>query len=309
MSVHFLRGVPASPIILRLLGQAREALLQVLRDCVGPTPLDAFAETQACLPLRLGGCGIKDPTQVRVPARIAGILTYLHHAAKLGFPPQCNTAQPPPDLLPLLQQARLALGDNFDPLPEWLGGTNGNVVLRNIEPKHRSQRWWSDAWYKAIRINLAERAFLRDRKRLKLQSMAHTTAWMQWVPLPDGRATYEPSEYRLLLRFWLGLHVIPGDAGQPCPHCGQALDSFGDHLVSCTKNNLTQRHHSVCRALQEVLAKFGVACRREVPLASRLQRPGDLAIDNLGERPILVDLTCHHPLAPGLDRAAPDRVV
>ena len=100
--------------------------------------------------------------------------------------------------------------------------------------------------------------------------------------------------------------LIPGDAGRPCPCCGAALDSFGDHLVACQKNHLTQRHHSVRDALQEVLQKFGVACRREVPLANRLQIPGDLAIDHLGGRSILVDLTAHHPLAPGAIRSVKD---
>jgi hypothetical protein len=74
---------------------------------------------------------------------------------------------------------------------------------------------------------------------------------------------------------------------------------FGDHLVACHRNLLTQRHNGVRDALQGVLQRFGVACRREVPLACRLQRPGDLAIDHLGPKPILVDLTGVHPLAPG----------
>ena len=92
--VHFLRGTPASPAMLQLLSQARDALMQVLRDSVGSTPLDAFAEAQACLPLRKGGCGIKDPLLVRVPARIAGILTYLHRCRSLGLL-ECGPHNPP----------------------------------------------------------------------------------------------------------------------------------------------------------------------------------------------------------------------
>jgi hypothetical protein len=57
---HFLRGVPCTPTCLALLVQGRECVLQVLRDTLGNVQLDPFAATQACLPLRLGGCGIKD---------------------------------------------------------------------------------------------------------------------------------------------------------------------------------------------------------------------------------------------------------
>ncbi len=46
-----------------------------------------------------------------------------------------------------------------------------------------------------------------------------------------------------------------------------------------------------------------MTCRREVPLADRLQIPGDLAVDHLGPQPILVDLTFIHPLAPGQPRS------
>ena len=54
--------------------------------------------------------------------------------------------------------------------------------------------------------------------------MSHTTAWMQWVQTPDTRATFDASDYRTLLRWWLGLPLIVGDAGRPCPCCGAALD-------------------------------------------------------------------------------------
>jgi hypothetical protein len=127
---------------------------------------------------------------------------------------------------------------------------------------------------------------------------------MGWVHQADSRGVFDSSEYRLLLRWWLGLPLFPGDAGLECPTgCGCTLDPFGDHLVACHRNQLTLRHNGVRDALQGVLQRFGVACRREVPLACRLQRPGDLAIDHLGPRPILVDLVGTHPLAPGKARS------
>jgi hypothetical protein len=300
---HFLRGVPCSPGCLTLLAQGRECVLQVLRDTLGNVQLDPFAATQACLPLRLGGCGIKDPLLVRIPARIAGIMSYLRQAQVLGFPTSCCPGNPPLDTLAVLLEARVGLGDNFEPLTDWLPApllppTSCRLTL--TESKYASQKWWSDAWYHAVRSGLAAKATLRDRCRLELQSASHSTAWMDWVQQADSRGVFESTEYRLLLRWWLGLPLFPGDAGKACPSgCGQTLDVFGDHLVACHRNLLTQRHNGVRDALQGVLQRFGVACRREVPLACRLQRPGDLAIDHLGPKPILVDLTGIHPLAPG----------
>ena len=202
----------------------------------------------------------------------------------------------------VLQEAKATLGANFAPLVDWLPAPD-TLKLTLGEHKHQSQRWWSDAWYKA-RASMLGKATLRDRCRLELQGMSHTSAWMGWVHQPESRGVYDPSEYRLLLRWWLGLPLFPGDAGRPCPAgCGSTLDPFGDHLVACHRNQLTQRHHGVRDALQGVLGRFGVTCRREVPLADRLQIPGDLAVDHLGPQPILVDLTFIHPLAPGQPRS------
>ena len=171
------------------------------------------------------------------------------------------------------------------------------------EPVHLSQRWWSQAIYTATRQALAKGSPLRDQCRLALQGMSNTTAWMEWVPGQEHRVTFGSSEYKLLLRWWLGAPLLAGDAGQPCPCCGGPLDNFGDHLVSCVKNHPTLRHNAVRDAFQVALSSMGIACRREVRLPFALDRPGDLALDNLDNRgSVLVDLTAHHPLAPGKRR-------
>jgi len=82
----------------------------------------------------------------------------------------------------------------------------------------------------------------------------------------------------------------------------QPMDSFGDHLVSCKHNKLTQRHHGVRDALATVLRSFGVPCNTEVPLPSRPERPGDIALPSFDPRgPLMVDLCAIHPLAPSRD--------
>ena len=81
------------------------------------------------------------------------------------------------------------------------------------------------------------------------------------------------------------------------------MDAFGDHLVSCKKNKLTQRHHAVRDALASSLKGHGIGCRVEVAIAGR-QRPADLALDHFDPKgPLAVDIHVNHPLAPGLPRA------
>jgi hypothetical protein len=80
------------------------------------------------------------------------------------------------------------------------------------------------------------------------------------------------------------------------------MDSFGDHLVSCKYNQLTQRHHGVRDALATVLRSFGVPCNTEVALPSRPERPGDISLPTFDPRgPLMIDLCAVHPLAPSKD--------
>ena len=181
------------------------------------------------------------------------------------------------------------------------GQLSSHVVPEDI---HRQQRWWTDACHKAKLDAFKVAVPLRDQCRLRLQTMPHTTAWMQVVPNEGLRLSFSGSEYRILLRWWLGIPLLSGDAAQPCPLCSEPMDAFGDHLVNCSKNHKTERHNNVRNALADVLKTFGVSCDIEVPLPFRLERPGDISLSHFDARgPLLVDLTAHHPLAPSLTRS------
>ena len=122
---------------------------------------------------------------------------------------------------------------------------------------------------------------------------------MVTVPHNGLPLAFPPTHYRVLLRWWLGIPLHAGDSGRPCPLCAAPMDTFGDHLVSCKHNKLTQRHHGVRDALAQVLQSFGVTCRTEVSLPHREDRPGDVGLPDFDPRgPLLVDLCAIHPLAP-----------
>ena len=80
------------------------------------------------------------------------------------------------------------------------------------------------------------------------------------------------------------------------------MDVFGDHLVSCNKNNSTQRLIAVRDALAQSLRNHGITCRTEVAIGTR-RRPADVALDTFDPRgPLAIDLVLHHPLAPSASR-------
>ena len=65
------------------------------------------------------------------------------------------------------------------------------------------------------------------------------------APNKAHRTEIPDTEFRLLLRWWLGLPLLPVGATLPgCPLCRGSIDPFGDHFVCCEQNGCTQRHNA-----------------------------------------------------------------
>ena len=95
-----------------------------------------------------------------------------------------------------------------------------------------------------------------------------------------------------------------GDQVARCPACGEALDPFGDHLLSCHKNGITHRHNLLRDAWAEVLGRAGIPHAREVMIPAGLgrsstfarERPADILLIGWDRgRDVAIDFTVCHP--------------
>ena len=107
-----------------------------------PPPM---AREQASLPFSEGGCGVRIPSNVQLPARVAALCAYEVTGRTAVGAPSFTHTEPPPDLGPLLTSLTLALGPTFDPLPNW--GRNWLAIQSASTKEHRSQGWWQDAFF------------------------------------------------------------------------------------------------------------------------------------------------------------------
>jgi hypothetical protein len=214
----------------------------------------------------------------------------------LAFPDEARTV--PKDFMPQLKSLQDVTGPQLEPIAAWTAAHEP----KDPEPDHFRQKWWTSKVHDSRKEALAKAVLVRDHCRLKLQGWRHTTAWMLTLPNEGMGSRFGGAEYRTLLRWWLGVPLLEGDGGIACPCCGTAMDPFGDHLVSCKYNKLTQRHHAVRDALIGVLRANGLGCRSEVAIVGR-ERPADVALLGFDPQgPVAVDLVGHHPLAPGQPR-------
>ena len=269
----------------------------VLRDCLGfilGSPLSDSQWDQATLPARLGGLGIQDPTQTRLPARIAGLVDFVRRATGvLGLPADFPTV--PADFVPCLSQARTLLGEQ-QPIVAWLQDTS---LVHSADRAHVSQRFWSDACARRRQNLLRCSLHGEDAVRFESQSQPHAMAWAAVIPASGLRTLIPSCDFKCLLRWSLGVPQTPADCASPmCPRCEGPMDGTGHHLVCCHRNGITRRHGAVQDFVLQLAHRAGFVARREQGGADRT-RPGDVLISRLDSNgPCAVDITVRHTLAP-----------
>ena len=293
--VHFLRGTEYSPL-QGALEQAITSIRKALASLIGAEAVSDLSWLQGTLPLRFGGLGVKDPEATRPAARIAAILCYLQRGKTLGFPEE--VVCPPRDWVSTIRDLESFLGPQFGELPRW--ATEESPT--NVSEEHLEQRWWSRKIQRVRFQRLQLQSALRDRNRLRLESMPFATSWMTVVPSVGLGHKLGNGDYQVLLKWWLGLKLSRPESGE-CPRCGDVCDPYGDHFVSCKHNQPVRRHHALRNALADVLTEVGIPCVKEVPIGGR--RPADLGLLNFdAQGPLAVDLVCTHPGALSTGRNA-----
>jgi len=142
----------------------------------------------------------------------------------------------------------------------------------------------------------------RDRSRLLSASGALAGAYLHALPLAQEGLRVHPAEFRVAVRYRLGLPVLPP---APCSECGATLDQQEDHAVSCaTGPDRKRRHNRICRIIGAALASAGHTPRYEDPHIlphdeHREARPADIATDSWSEGgPTAFDITVVSPTAP-----------
>ena len=116
----------------------------------------------------------------------------------------------------------------------------------------------------------------------------------------DGFA-YTPTEFRTLVRWWLGENIYPGPRPCPMEKCTQPLGPEGDHTLSCKSGHgITSRHNALASQFSDECKKAGLAPKREVNLGNKgpggtLTRPGDVFFTNSGlGHPLVLDFAVTH---------------
>ena len=271
----------------------RARLQEAVQDLLGMGISESTWE-QVCLPIRLGGLGISDPHVVQPAARVAALLNLGKNGTSAVGVPADVLCTPAPDLQGTLRELQVQLGPNMEPLASWLSGT---LPISSATDEHTTQKWWAEKVADVQSQRLDTVGSARDRSRRACQQGPVATGWLQALPNKALRTEIPDTEFRLLLRWWLGLPILPVGVTLPgCPLCRGSIDPFGDHFVCCEQNGSTQRHNAFRDAFHTMCVRYGVAVEKEAEcLAGR--RPADILLINWSRgQHVAVDFVCSHPM-------------
>jgi hypothetical protein len=289
--VHLLRSTEYEeagdhPVILR--AELQEAVQDLLGTGISDNTWD-----QACLPIRLGGLGITDPVVVQPAARTAALLNLgLNGTQAVGVPADVLDT-PAPDMQATLCKLQLQIGPNMEPLASWLSGT---TALSSATQEHATQKWWAEKVSDIQSQRLDSSGSARDRTRRACQKGPVATGWLRALPNRALHTDIPDQQYRLLLRWWLGMPILPVGVTLPgCPLCRGSIDPFGDHLVCCDQNGSTQRHNAFRNAFHEMCVRYGIAVEKEAECVAG-RRPADILLLQWSRgQHVAVDFVCTHP--------------
>ena len=149
--------------------------------------------------------------------------------------------------------------------------------------------------------SLQENASIREKARLNTISSEHAGAWLRAIPNPHLGLTMSPHEFIIAVRIWLGIPLFPSPPDSLKCCCGQTLDPFGNHLLSCCHGPLCVRRHN---ALCEIIFHALLSDCKNVKLEQRCsgedgRRPGDVYHpDFLEDKAGYFDISIRNSLQP-----------
>ena len=288
-STHLLRQVP--PVLTADFAVDRDlslcchtaALLHLPTPCWPTTPacLTDPLWTQAMLPLRWGGLGLRSAVALAPAAYFASWADALPTLASLPwFTPYSTQFITPhnPLHLPAISAARSAAAglarDGCEP-PSWADLTDVRArapptppnPLASPDPASRKVGWqreMSQALDSLSFGRLLTQASPLDAVRLRSLSGLGTSQWLHYAPI-DPICTVEDSHWLCQARRRMGL-PIPGVGGE-CEKCGTPLDPLGHHVQTCPGLARIHRRHDTMRDVwAEICRQAGADVLIERPL-------------------------------------------
>lgn len=239
--------------------------------------LEGRTWTQASLPIRHGGLGIRQISSISLPAFLSSAHSTLDLSTRILSRSVQNFTPP------LLAEA----------INVWKSSTSADL------PHNRSsQRQWDEPLCKVVRNNLIDAPISSaDRARLLAVAEWESGLWLRAIPSTNLGTLLDNISFRIAVSLRLGAYcTVP----HRCP-CGNVVDQLGHHGLSCGRSaGRIPRHASLNDIIRRALASARIPAVLEPNGLSRSdgRRPdGMTLVPWKSGRPLVWDATCVDTLA------------
>jgi len=272
-----LRSSPCflSPEVILLDNDIRDLLASILN-----VRLDTIAWSQASLPVRWGGIGIRSPSVLATSSFLASC----HASAQLVV-----------QLLPLHLQSN---PEAFAPQAMILWQKLANAIPIPLGPDACRQRCWDDGPSLAISSQLLLQAGPVARARLLASSSPGSGAWLHALPFSNLGLRLANDELRTAVGLRHGCPLVR-------PHkciCRSEVNELGYHGLSCIRSAGRHRRHALANdVIVRAIRSAGIHAELEPTrlLRGDGKRPDGASLDPWDIGMYLVwDFTCPDTLAP-----------
>ena len=236
------------------------------------------AWSQASLPVRSGGLGIRKTVDIALPCFISSAIS-----ARPLVDASLTSVQ---DLAPFEVSSEIAL---------WKEGGQG--LIEPIGDSMSSQKAWD-----APRVELAQKSLLDEanqysKARLLASAQAESGSWISAIPVPSLGTQLSPGELRIAIALRTGSKV---SEKQRC-RCGKITDEYGFHLLSCHfSEGRLPRHAAMNDIIRRALKAAGMPADLEPRGLDRGdgKRPDGISLSPFSQgRALCWDATCMNTYA------------
>ena len=206
-----------------------------LRDAMSSIMNIEFTDdswTQACLPVRAGGLGIRKSEDIALPCFISSAIS----ASTLVEAILSSIT----DLAPFEVSAEVET---------WKA--RGQDLIEPIGESGFRQRAWDTPQIEYVQKTLLERADQFAQARLLASAQPESGSWISAIPVPSLGTSMSPDEIRIAIALRTGSKICENHVCK----CGKNADEFGFHLLSCRFNEGRHPRHAaindiICRSLK-----------------------------------------------------------
>ena len=285
-ALFLLRNCFAMPRLLYTLRAApcfrEKSLLQELDDVIrkGASDIcnvsfDDLNWQQATLPVRLGGIGLRSPSTVSFSAYASSFFASRTLSRLILSDPIGSDA------------VETAICE------EWADGGCEVPVVKE------KQRLWDDSVCAVIVEDLRKRLNVRRRAALEGAALPHSGSWLFAIPHPSIGTYLDNQTLRIAVALRVGARVCE----QHLCRCGDTVDCFGHHPLSCKRSaGRFPRHAALNDVLKRALGRAGFPSILEPSGLDRGdgKRPDGITLFPFSKgRALVWDATCSDTFSPG----------